>query len=159
MATVNLFCFRRYANFASVVVLPVPFIPRNTIRYGSPREFFSRIRSMISKLPAFSNNFETDSVRAPRTNSSAALRSTEVPTRRLFKSEFISSTTSNATSDWRSDISRSSRISPMSDSLRSFSAKDFVNFEKELRKLSNMSFTRSGYLCPGCGIHLRTYAL
>ena len=48
--------FNKCANFARVVVLPVPFIPKNTIKNGSFFCFFSSILWNKSTFPALSNS-------------------------------------------------------------------------------------------------------
>ena len=163
-ATVRFCCFRRCANFARVVVLPVPLIPRKTIRYGSPLAFFSRMRSKTSMVPVPSNMDEMDWIRAVFTNSPTSFLLTEMPVSRSLRSALISSTTSRATSDWRSDISRSDSTSSMSASSRSFSANVFEKPESVLRRLSNMLATwsrlrRLGQLLqpPVSALHLCYY--
>jgi len=46
---------KRYASLASVVVFPVPLIPTNSIRYGSPEFFLSEIFDLMSIFPTESN--------------------------------------------------------------------------------------------------------
>ena len=163
-ATVRFCCFRRCANFAKVVVLPVPLIPRKMMRYGSPRVFFSCMRSKTSMVPVPSNRDEMDWIRAVFTNSPTSFLLTEMPVSRFLRSALISSTTSRATSDWRSDISRSDSTSSMSASSRSFSANVFEKPESVLRRLSNMLATwsrlrRLGQLLqpPVSALHLCYY--
>ena len=53
-----LFFCKRLAIFATVVVLPVPFIPTNKIRKGSCESVFDFIFSNKSNEPASSNILE-----------------------------------------------------------------------------------------------------
>ena len=142
-ATVIPWFFKKYANFAKVVVLPVPFIPRNSTTKGSPLEFFSRMRSSTSMLPASSKSAETDAVSAPCTNVWISFLFTLIPVSLFFRSVHMLSTTSKATSDCRSDISMLDRMSSMSVSFSSFSASVFEKPENVLRRLSNISVVRS----------------
>ena len=140
--TVIWFCLSRYANFASVVVLPVPFMPRNTIRYGKPVAFFLFIRS-ITSMASPSNWADIDSLRAPLTNFSTSFFPTLVPTSLRLSDLFMLSITSTATSDCNNDNSSVSSMSSMSDSVRSLSTIVLVKPFSVLRSLSNMSVSGS----------------
>ena len=66
------------------------------------------------------------------TNFSISFLSTLVPISLFFKSDFISSITSLATSDSSNDISSSNKISSMSFSFSSFSLRLFAALENAL---------------------------
>ena len=142
------------ANFASVVVFPVPFIPTNKITYGSCNFFFALIFSKISILPVASNKTEILSIRLFFTNDSISCLSTLVPIRLFLRSDLRESMTSVATSDSSNEISSCWSILFMSFSDSSFSLKLFATFEKALRKFSNMvSLLFLGSLCLHQAIH------
>ena len=126
------------ATFASDVVLPVPLMPTNNMRNGSPFSFFSLILPKRSTRPAESNSDDMLDIRLDLMVSCMADFSTFVPMRSLFRSAFIESMTSLATSDSKSDISSSNRTSSMSFSLSSFSPRLFATPANALCSLSNM---------------------
>ena len=136
-----------YAIFASDVVLPVPFIPTNNIKNGSPIFFFVLINSTRLTLPAVSNSEDILEIKLSLMNFSILFLSTLEPTSLLFKSDFIVSTISLATSDSSREISNSKRTSSISFSLSSFSPRLFAADENALRSLSNIAWTWSW--CPG----------
>ena len=130
-----------YASFAREVVFPVPLIPTNRIKNGCPLLFFAFINSKRSIFPALSKREEMLAIRLFLTNCSISFLATLEPTNLFFKSVFMESITSLATSDSSKDISKSKRICSMSFSLSSFSPKLLAALENALRSFSNIVLT------------------
>ena len=133
-----------YATLAKDVVFPVPLIPTNKIRKGCPCFFFSFIFSKRSICPTASNIAEIFEIKLSLTNFSTSFRSTFEPINFSCKLDLMESITSVATSDSKSAISNSKRISSISFSLISFSPRLFAAFENALRSLSNMHYHAFG---------------
>ena len=127
------------AILASVVVLPVPLIPTNNMRNGLPWIFFALIKLIRSTVPAASNSEDMLEIMLLLTNFSISFLSTLEPISLPFKSDFIESTTSLATSDSNKEISSAKRTSFMSFSFSSFSPRLFAASENALRSLSNIA--------------------
>ena len=131
-------CCSMCATFASVVVFPVPLIPTNRIRNGSPDAFFLLIISKRSTRPAESKSDDMLEIRLDFMASVILDFSTLEPIRSFFRSAFIESITSLATSDSRRAISSSNSTSSMSFSFSSFSPRLFATPANAPRSLSNM---------------------
>ncbi len=91
-----------------------------------------------STLPASSNSPDMVRMRLSRTNASIEFLSAFAPISLDFRSPFIESITSVATSDSRSAISSSNKTSSMSFSFSSFSPKLFETFENAPVSFSNI---------------------
>ena len=122
------------------MVFPVPLIPTNKIKNGCPCFFFSSICPNRSIFPTASNIAEILEIKLSLTNFSISFLATLEPINFSFKSDFIESITSVATSDSKRAISKSKRIFSISFSLSSFSPRLFAAFENALRSLSNMIY-------------------
>ena len=117
MTTENPAFFRKFANFATVVVFPVPFIPRKRILKGSPWAFFSLILSRTSTSPAWEKTESTSLLSFSFTSSCMSLeRSTDIPRSCFFKSPVTFSTML-----WATSLSISASWKLERDSSRSFS--------------------------------------
>ena len=135
-----LFFCKRLAILAIVVVFPVPFIPTNKIMHGSCKSVFDFMFDNMSTIPASSNIPEILSIRLFLTKSSISFLFTVLPTNFVFRSDFISSITSIATSDSKREISSSCNTSSISFSFSSFSLKLLAAFENALPNFSNIVF-------------------
>ena len=136
-----LFFCKRFAILAIVVVFPVPFIPTNKIMHGSCGSVFDFMFDNISTDPASSNIPEIISIKLFLTKSAISFLFTVLPTRFAFRSDFILSITSIATSDSKREISSSYNTSSISFSFSSFSLKLLATFENALPNFSNIFFS------------------
>ena len=94
----------------------------------------------ISTDPASSNIPEIFSIRLFLTKSAISFLFTALPIRFAFRSDFILSITSVATSDSKREISSSYNTSSISFSFSSFSLKLLAAFENALPNFSNIFF-------------------
>ena len=120
------------ATLASVVVLPVPFMPTNTTTHG-PSE--PDTRDSRSTLPAPSSTDETAPTSAARMASCADFFSTTAPTRLWRARPRMAEATSTETSDCKSAISSSSSApstspAPSARSPRRFEAAENAPFSR-----------------------------